>query len=206
MVDRETAIAAWRRAEARIYPTVMVNAMLYEQNLAIVRAVVDSLTDITTEDDLVAAWQERRDVVAEVMSRTMPSMGPLMDRQAILDAAFCHRHRDITREQGKEIARRRLEEARVAGAEWVVLYEDVTPYGSHTLEMHVASGRAIHASSTLDMENPVPTYEIEVVPLDPQTGHWIVDAPPLMPAKRYRSVQEWQARITQAKATFGRTQ
>ena len=50
------------------------------------------------------AWHERRDLADEVISRTAPSMGQLMNRQGLRDAAFCHRHREITREQGKELA------------------------------------------------------------------------------------------------------
>ena len=72
------------------------------------------------------------------ISRSAPPMLALMDLDAVRDAAFCHRHREITREQGKALARERLERARREGAEWVVLFEDVTPLGSHRLEMHVA--------------------------------------------------------------------
>ena len=142
LLDRETAIAAWRRAEARVYPSVMVNAALYEQYIGVVRAVAEELRDVRTEDALVEAWRERRDVVQTVVARSAPPMLALMDLDAVRDAAFCHRHREITREQGKELARARLERARRDGAEWVVLFEDVTPLGSQRLEMHVASGRA----------------------------------------------------------------
>ena len=76
--------------------------------------------------------------------------------EAVRDAAFCHRHREITRERGKEIARERLETARREGADWVVLIEDVTPMGSHRLEMHVRSGRALHASTQVDPERQTP--------------------------------------------------
>jgi hypothetical protein len=127
-----------------------------------------------------------------------------MDMDAVRDAAFCHRHREITRERGKEIARERLEAARVAGDEWVTLFEDVTPLGSHRLEMHVRSGRALHASTQVDAERPTPAYELEVVQLDPATGAWLVDKPPLMPAQRYATEEEWLARIAQARATFGK--
>ena len=102
-------------------------------------------------------------------------MRAVMDLDAVRDAAFCHRHREITRERGKEIARERLEQARREGAEWVVLFEDVTPLGSHRLEMHVRSGRALHASSKSELDRPTPTYELEVVQLDPATGAWLVD-------------------------------
>ena len=108
VLDREDAIDHWRRAEARIYPSVMVNAELYQQYIGVVRAVADELRDVRTEDDLVAAWHERGDVVREVVSRSAPPMLALMDLGAVRDAAFCHRHREITREQGKALAAERL--------------------------------------------------------------------------------------------------
>jgi len=200
---REDAVAAWRRAEARVYPTVMVDAAMYEQYLTMVRAVADELADVRTEDDLVTAWEERRELASAVVARHAPSMRAFMDVDAVRDAAFCHRHREITRARGKEIARERLEQAWREQAEWVVLFDDVTPLGSHRLEMHVRSGRALHASCKRDLDRP-PTYSLEVVPLDPGTGAWLLDQPPLMPAQTYRTPDEWEARIAQARATFGK--
>ena len=152
VLDREAAIAAWRRAESRIYPSVMLNADLYQQYIGVVRGVAEELRDVRTEDDLVVAWHERRDLVRAVVSRSAPPMLALMDQASIRDAAFCHRHREITREQGKALAAERLEQARRTGAEWVVLFEDVTPLGSLTLEMHVQSGRALHYASELPLD------------------------------------------------------
>ena len=63
-LDRSAAVAAWRRAESRVYPTVMVNADLYQQYIGVVRAVADALGSVRTEDDLVAAWYEQREIVA----------------------------------------------------------------------------------------------------------------------------------------------
>ena len=203
-MGREDAIAAWRRAEALIYPTVMVNPAIYEQYLTIVRAIADELGDVRTDEDLVTAWNERRDIATAVVDRHAPSMRAVMDLAAVRDAAFCHRHREITRARGKEIAHERLEEARRTGAEWVVLFDDVTPIGSHTLEMHVRTGRALHPSSQVDLERSTPTFELEVVQLDPATGTWLLDRPPLMPAQRYATQEEWEARIAQARATFGK--
>jgi hypothetical protein len=203
VLDREAAIAAWRRAESRIYPSVMLNAELYQQYIGLVRAIAELLEDVRTEDELVAAWGERRELVQEAVSRNAPPMLGLMDHEAVRDAAFCHRHREITREQGKVLARERLDRARREGAEWVVLFEDVTPLGSERLEMHVRTGRAIHASSKTELDRPRPTFELEVVQLDPATGAWLVDQPPLMPSRRYDSHEEWQARVEQARTTFG---
>jgi hypothetical protein len=203
ILDREEAVASWRRAEATVYPSVMVNAALYEQYLTMVRAVAEELGDVRSEDDLVVAWHERRDIALEVVSRTAPSMRSFMDMAALRDAAFAHRHRQITRERGKEIARERLEQARRDQAEWVVLFEDVTPIGSQRLEMHVRTGRALHTSSKSDLDKPIPTFELEVVQLDPVTGAWLVDQAPLMDPQTYRSHEEWEARIARARATFG---
>ena len=170
-MGREDAIAAWRRAEALIYPTVMVSPAIYEQYLTIVRAIADELADVRTDDDLVTAWTERRDIATAVVERHAPSMRAVMDLAAVRDAAFCHRHRELTRRaraaRSPPSAWRRRG---AAGDEWVVLFEDVTPMGSHRLEMHVRSGRALHPSSQMDLEKPTPTFELEVVQLDPADG------------------------------------
>jgi hypothetical protein len=203
-LDRSAAVAAWRQAESRVYPTVMVNADLYQQYIGVVRAVADSLASVRTEDDLVAAWYEQREIVREVVSSNAPPMLSLMDLDAVRDAAFCHRHREVTREQGKEIARQRLEQAKTTAAEWVLLFEDVTPVGSQSLEMHVASGRALHAAATLPLDASTPQFELTVVQLDPRDGAWLVDQPPVMPTQKYTNRDEWEARINQARVQFGK--
>jgi hypothetical protein len=200
---RVAALAAWRRAEGVVYPSVMVNADLYQQYIQVVRAIVEELSDVHTEDDLVQAWHERRGLGSEILHRLSPSMGMMMDRTSVTDAAFCQRHREITREHGKEIALQRLEEARREGAAWVMLFEDVTPFGSHRLEMHVRSGRAIHASAQTEPFGTA-TYELEVVQLDPRNGAWLLDEPPLMPTRKFSRHDEWEARIAEARELFGK--
>ncbi len=108
VLDRDGAVGAWRRAEGRIYPAVMMNATLYQEYVAVVQGIAEELGDVRSEDDLVVAWHERRDLVRMVIDRLGPSMAQLMDREAVRDAAFCHRHREITREHGKELAAQRL--------------------------------------------------------------------------------------------------
>src|SRR2546423_6257358 len=77
--DRSDAIAAWRRAEARVYPSVMVNAALYQQYVGTVRAVAEELDDVRTEDDLVTAWRDRREDAREGVAPRAPGKRPLMD-------------------------------------------------------------------------------------------------------------------------------
>jgi hypothetical protein len=202
--QREAAIAAWRRAEALVYPSVMVNATLYQQYIGMVRAMADQLGEVRSEDDLVRVWTEQPQLGAETIRRMSPSMAAMMDAEAVRDAAFCQRHREIMRERGKEIARERLERARRERARWVTLFEDVTPFGSHRLEMHVKSGRALHASSRAEPDAVQATYQLEVVQLDPRDGAWLLDKPPLMPAQRFTRHDEWEARIAQARHQFGK--
>ena len=61
----------------------------------------------------------------------------------------------------------------------------------------------LHASCKRAIDRPA-TYSLEVVQLDPGTGTWLLDKPPLMPAQTYRTPDEWEARIAQARATFGK--
>jgi len=202
LLDREAAIAAWRRAEAIVYPSVMVNAELYEQYIRVVRAIVDELRAIATEEDLVRVWREQRQLGAEALARLRPPLAPLIDAEAVRDAAFCQRHRETQRERAREIARERLERARRCGERWVLLFEDVTPFGSHRLEMHVRSGRAIHASARSEAGGGA-VYELEVVQLDPRDGAWLIDAPPLLPTRTFSTREEWEVRIAQARKRFG---
>lgn len=204
MATREDAIAAWRRAEGQIYPSAMLNTALYEQYLTAVREVADELADVRTEDELVDAWERRETLARDVVARGDPTLRSVMNVEAIRDAAFCHRHRQLGRERARAIAAERLRAARERHDEWVTLFEEVSPLGSQRLDMHVRSGRAIHASSSVEPDRAEPVYELEVVPLDPATGAWLVDRPPLMPAQTCRTHAEWTSRIEQARATFGK--
>jgi hypothetical protein len=201
--DRDQAVAAWRRAEAVVYPSVMVNAVLYQQYIRVVRAITDELRDVHSEEQLVQTWHEQRGLGADTVKRLSPSMATLMDVDAVRDAAFCQRHRETQREHAKEIAQQRLVDARTTGARWVLLFEDVTPFGSHRLEMHVRSGRAIHASAKAEADGAA-TYELEVVQLDPRDGAWLLDKPPLMPSMTFSRHDEWEARVAQARGDFGK--
>src|SRR4051794_41780428 len=134
----------------------MHNPTIYEQYIAVVRAIAAELSDVRREEDLVTAWHERRDIATAVIERSPPTMRAVMDMEAVRDAAFCHRHREITRERGKEIARERLQAARGAGEPGGVPVEGVTPPRSPPPRRDVGSGRAAHAPTPGHAPRPPP--------------------------------------------------
>ena len=69
--------------------------------------------------------------------------------------------------------------------------------------MHVRSGRGLHASCKRDIDRPA-TYSLEVVQLDPGTGTWLLDKPPVVPSRKFTDHAEWQARTADARAQFGK--
>ena len=85
-----------------------------------------------------------------------------------------------------------------------MLFEDVTPLGSHRLEMHVAIGRALHAAASLPLDASRPKFTLEVVQLDPVDGAWRLDIAPLMAEQTFDTREEWDARIAHARDLFGR--
>ncbi len=128
-----------------------------------------------------------------------------MDAEAVRDAAFCQRHREVTRERGKEIARERLERARrggsamghaVRGRHAVRVAQARDAREQRTGAPRLLAGRAGRRAGA--------TYELEVVQLDPRDGAWLVDKPPLVPGQRFTRHDEWEARIAQARDQFGK--
>ena len=204
VLDREAAVDQWRRAEARIYPSVMVNAELYQQYIGVVRAVAEELRDVRTEDDLVAAWHERGDVVREVVSRSAPPMLAIMDLGAVRDAAFCHRHRELTREQGKALAAERLLRAKrqePSGSSCSRTSRRSAPTGWRcTSPPGARCTRRPSCRSTPSR----PKFTLAVVHLDPADGAWQLDKAPAMPEQTFDTREEWEARIEQARVLFGR--
>ena len=188
VLDREDAVAAWRRAEARDLPDRDGQRRRCTSSTStMVRAVADELADVRTEDDLVdGLGRAPRHRAARSSPRHAPPMRALMDLEAVRDAAFCHRHREITREHGKEIARERLEQraaraGRVGRAVRGRHAARLAPAG----DARRAAAAALHASSraaTLDAGRP--TYTLEVVQLDPGDGAWLLDKPPLDAGRR----------------------
>ena len=139
-----------------------------------------------------------------MVARHAPSLRAFMDLEAVRDAAFCHRHREITRARGKEIARERLRAGAARQAPSGSCSSTMSPRWARTAWRCTCArdGRCTPPAKRA-LDRPA-TYSLEVVQLDPGTGTWLLDKPPLMPAQTYRTPDEWEARIAQARATFGK--
>ena len=164
-----------------------------------------SSRDVRTEDDLVVAWHERRDLVREVVSRSAPPMLALMDLEArARRRVLPPPPRDHAR-AGQGAGARAARARPPRGAEWVVLFDDVTPLGSHRLEMHVrerpraarlvrAAARRARARSSRSRSSSSTRA----------TARGCSTSRRLMPAQTFDTREEWEARIEQARVPFGR--
>jgi hypothetical protein len=61
----------------------------------------------------------------------------------------------------------------------------------------------VHSSSELPLDGTRPSWEFEVVQLDPHDGAWLLDQPPLLETQKFDRQDEWEARIQQARSSFG---
>ena len=67
----------------------------------------------------------------------------------------------------------------------------------------VRTGRALHTSAELPLDGTRPSWELEVVQLDPNDGAWLLDRAPLLKPQKFDRQDEWEARIQQARSSFG---
>ena len=202
---RDEIVRRWRVAEERLYPVVMVRPDLYERYISVVRAVADELRAFRSLDELVAAYEQGPEVTARVVRAQIISTEG-MDLALVAGAAFSLRHREIAEETNREEALQRIRAARAEGQEWTVVYETATtgpqlvpPY--RRLEMRLADGVALHVFVEMDPESGGALFGVESVQLDPQTGDWVTDAPPLAPRRTFSEPESWNEAIAELRAS-----
>ncbi len=175
-MEIDALLARWRSAESKLYPMVVVDPRQYEANLELVRAMTNDLSNVTTIEDLVAAYGSGSDQLAAAVERLGVSapradIGPLL-----VDAAFHGRYRELPGERQQAEAARRIAEAG-KGPAWVLLAEtgDDGPEaatGFSRIEMHLPDGLGVHSYIDIDADTFLPLYGIETLPLDPATGEF----------------------------------
>src|SRR3970040_225848 len=153
---------------------IVVSPHQYEVNLTLVRAMTDDLSDITTVDDLISAYEHRVDRLA---GGGQPPLGAARSAEVgdlVADAACQGRYRELPSERQQSDAVRRIAAAG-AGPAWVLLGEfgedgAGVATGFRRIEMRVPDGLGMHSYIDIDATTFLPLYGIEILQLDPDTG------------------------------------
>jgi hypothetical protein len=173
--------------------------------MAFVRGICDDLRSVRDVGALVDAYDEGLDIAGEASeARSLPTEG--LDVELAVGAAFCLRYREVLAETRRSSVKRRVEEARARGDDWVDL-EGSRPFLEmpfppwRSIEMRLADGAGVHAwvEESLDDTGDGFEYGVELVKLDPQTGGWFPDTPSAE-RQTFSDYQSWQQAIEFLKA------
>lgn len=176
-VDRQTAevAATWRRADERLYPMVMVDPERYTRVVAVIRDTADRLRGHQTVEDLVRTRQRGRELVASSCSAVGVPLEHLGDVDAVADAAFALRHREVDAAQRRQRITARITRAHERGDAWVTIDESghldqpgVAPY--ERIDMRLDDGSGLRMSVDVDPDSYQPIYAIDRLQLDPVSG------------------------------------
>jgi hypothetical protein len=173
-------LAEWRAAEERLYPVVMVIPEAYER---VVRLVGETTVELQLSTPDVASLVRAAPGVADRVRQLAEARGYAdnLDFPLIAGAACLMRYRQLEAESGRDQRRRLIEGAVAAGESWVTLAEGrppttFPPMPSTTLEMHVASGRALGQTIAMDDTTGAPRFVLAELQLDRTTGELTDDA------------------------------
>lgn len=191
----EVLRAAWQASERRIYPLATTAPHQYEHAVRLARAVADALSGVTTTVDLLAAWDERSQIVGQGIAASGGGLGPVNETD-IAGVAFALRHAEISALDLGETQRAHIRTARDRGDPWVTLAARGTlvhglsdPY--EAVEMHVASGIAIVSSVEPDLVTGAANYVLSVIELDPATATLVDIDPRIAPHVEVGSTEEY---------------
>lgn len=204
--SREQAVLAWRRGEERLYPVLMVRPELYQRYVRLVRSIADGLRSAASEEALLHAYATGDGSAEEAAVRIGLAPYSGLDLGLARDAAYCLRHRELLGELQRAEGQGRVERARAAGEEWVTVFEESSPglgAVTRTVEMHVASGRAIHSFVEPSPDTGRAVFGIELIRLDPTTGDWLRDVE-AVGRQELDDREAWRARIEVLRRTGAR--
>jgi hypothetical protein len=197
-MDPSEVIRRWRQGEERLYPVVTVRPDLYETCIGLVRRIADHLGRVPDLDALTTTYRTttRDDDLAEA-DVDLSEVPPEVDLDLVRDAAYQVRARELEARAAVERAQRTIDRARSAGEPTVTIWSEGErelwpPY--RRVEMSLATGRAISATTDLDPERMLPRFAVEALQLDPGTGE-ALDRPPLHPREEFTDPEAWRAAI-----------
>jgi hypothetical protein len=198
-------LSAWKSAEERLYPVVMVRPDLYERAVRMVRAVTDELAGCLDLPALAAAWGEAAEIVHRAAGEAGLDLDGL-DAGLIAGAGFSMRYRELAASAARNERLGRIRAAGEAGEAWVRVEEigsretaGMMPWS--WVEMHVPSGAGLRQTLEADPTTGAPRYSLEVVPLDPATGDRLPVPPDVVAVEEsFDDPTEWLSAVEAKRA------
>lgn len=170
--------AAWRTAEERLYPVVMVRPDLYQRVVGMVGKVADELRRSCLDvASLVEAAPHVVDMIRRMASDDGQSLAEL-DVGMVAAAACCFRYREMAAEAARDQRVADIAAAVARGEVWVLVEQTGEPQTFSVIpftkvEMHVPSGRALKHSVERDERTGGARFRLEEVAVDRETGQRI---------------------------------
>jgi hypothetical protein len=203
--ERDEALRRWRLGEERLYPVVTLRPDLYEASIGLVRALADHLANVPDLDALVTTY--RATAGPEELEQAgidASALPPEMDLDLVRDAAYQLRARELQSVESADRAQRLIGRARSAGQATVTIWAEGEqelwpPY--RRVEMSLATGFAVSASTELDADRMVPRFAVEGLQLDPDTGQ-ALEAAPITEREVYADPDEWRAAIARLRQSL----
>ena len=199
------AMARMTTAEARLYPLAMVDPSRYERATTLVGLVAAELRGCRRVDEVLA----RREGLLAALPRLADDSGVgLADLVPadVVDAASALVCREIQAHRAAATWDARIDEARLAGREWLVVEADPAAVmaGVHqSVELHLPTGSAVVSTVEAGTPGGTATYRLELVPAA-VTGPEGATAPAPGAAQVRPQVftdrEQWQAAVERLKA------
>jgi hypothetical protein len=201
-------VSLWRKTEDKYYASVLNVPELYMAGIRLVRAVANRLSDVTTGEALLTAYRQSDvDFVAAVADELAVPQFAFLNYDLARDTAFYLRYQEILETQAETGAQTKIAEARAAGLDWVVLFDNETKSQGHSffqrLEMHVLDGIGLYTAVELDWEKGR-VYVVEPLVLDVDTGKPRPGITPPAPRQEFTSRTEMAAAVAALRETYSK--
>lgn len=188
-VDRQL-VRVWRDAESAYFAASFGEPGMYQTAIALARGLADGLVDVSTEEELERAYDERGvDWAARRVSTMNLPRGDWFDLEAARDVAFNLRLAEVRADAAERGTAARLAAARAAGETWIVAVDGSTGFtGWRTyrrVDIHTTAGIALYGYTERDWERGE-TCWLEVLRVDPETGAGLHGSAPIWGPRAYR--------------------
>jgi hypothetical protein len=189
-------LAAWRTAEERLYPVVMVRPDLYQRVVRLVGHVAGELRRSCPDvGSLVDAAPHVADAIRRTASDDGESLAEL-DVPMIAAAACCFCYRELAADNARDRRLADIAAAAARGEVWVVVEQTGEPQSFSVMpftkvEMHVPSGRALKQSVEQDERSGGARFRLEEVAVDRETGQPIDTGARQAGVQEFDNVDQW---------------